>query len=85
MTPPKEKNFRYPDWYLEAMAGAALLDDRDRYDDAEKVRYLARQALASYIGLGIRNSQGNIILGEDGSTQLEALHQQMDRLLKKVK
>ncbi len=84
MTPPKEEGFRYPDWYLEAMAGAAILDERGDYDGAEKVRYLAKRALAAYMGTRLKDSQGQLILGENDSTQLKALRQRMDRLLKQA-
>ena len=68
--------FHYPDSYLEAMAGARKLEKEGLYDEAERVRCQARQALAMYMGAGVVDSKGNPIFGEDGSTQLEKLRNQ---------
>lgn len=76
--------FKYPGWYLEALRGAGLLDEQGRHDDATRVRYLAKQALATYLGVNIKDSDGNLILGEDEGSQAQALQQQLKTLLKNL-
>ena len=47
------ERFRFPDWYLASEIGAGRLEEKGLYDEAERVRHQAKQALAMYMGAGV--------------------------------
>ncbi len=65
--------FQYPDWYLEALKGAGRIEEEGKPDEAERLRFQANLALAMYMGTGAKDSKGNYIMGENGSTQLKSM------------
>lgn len=69
-----ETNGDFPEWFLEAERGAAILEEQEDIDGAARVRYGARVALAAHRGAGL--------VGENGSTQLSELEGRVRALIK---